>query len=125
MHLTRKIPWPAAPARAAIPMDETSSPPSGVGCPFLLAGRVGHARIVTPRRLHVTERLRRPDLRGEIPEEGELLHHVEIVRRRVLGCSRRCPGVRTSRPSLLHIGQPRERPLALLILQRLGCLLYP
>ena len=52
----------------------------GVRRPRLVARLVRHARIVFPRRLGVALRLRAPDLRREVAEQGELLHHAEIVR---------------------------------------------
>jgi len=55
--------------------------PSGVRGPGLLSGGIRHAWIVSARRLGVALRLRAPDLRREVTEQCQLLHHPEIVGR--------------------------------------------
>src|SRR5207248_3329607 len=46
--------------------------------------RVRHARIEPPGRLPVALRLRAPDLRGEVAQQGELFHQAEVVRGRIV-----------------------------------------
>src|SRR5688572_23495108 len=62
---------------------------SGVRRPGALAGGVWHARLEAARRLGVAHRLRVADLRGEVAEQRELLHHAEVVGARVGGDGRR------------------------------------
>ena len=57
----------------------------GVRRPGFVAGRVRRAGIEAARRLDVAHRLRVADLRREVAEQSELLHHPEVVGRLVLG----------------------------------------
>src|SRR6476660_7721560 len=58
---------------------------SGVAGPRFLTRLVWHTRIEPTRRLYIALRLLAADLRCEIAKQRELLHHSEIMRRR-LGC---------------------------------------
>src|SRR5262249_40148394 len=71
----------------------------GVSRPGLLTGLIRHARIEPSRRLDVTLRLRAPDLRREVTQQRELLHHAEIVRR---GFALHAPGGPDVAPRRFH-----------------------
>src|SRR3981081_223272 len=64
--------------RPALPLDPATR--SSVGSPSLLSGSIRHAWIVSTRRFSVTLRLRAPDLRREVSQQRQLLHHSEVVR---------------------------------------------
>src|SRR5688500_18232935 len=53
-------------------------PGLGVPQPGLFAWSVWNARIVTTRRLHVSQGLRAADLGCEVAEQRQLLHHAEV-----------------------------------------------
>src|SRR5258705_5106337 len=74
--------------------------------PGRLALRVRRARIEPARRLDVPHRLRVADLRREVAEQRELLHHAEVVLRWLLRDRRNAAGLRRARCVLLApVGQ--------------------
>src|SRR5208282_3198510 len=73
----------------------TALPPAAAPAlkPGLVALPVGDVRVKPSGDLDVADGPRAADLRGEVPEDRQLLHHAEVVRRLVLRSGRLVRGL--------------------------------